>query len=132
MKSRQHVYFDKALAARLDAHTTRTGASKSSVMTAALRAYLDGRGAKELDDLLGIRLGRIERNQTVILESLALFVRYQLTVTAPLPEADKAALAVGQDRFRAFIDQVGRLIASGRGFGHELTLRTETAHDAAS
>jgi hypothetical protein len=131
MKSRQHVYFDKALAARLDAHTVRTGASKSSVVTAAVRAYLDARGAKELNDLLGIRLGRIERDQQVILESLALFVRYQLTVTAPLPEADQAALATGQDRFRAFIDQVGRRIASGRGFSHELILRTGESQNAA-
>lgn len=120
MKSRQHVYFDRALAERLDAHASRTGASKSSVVTAAVRAYLDGRGANELDDLLGVRLRRIERDQQVILESLALFIRYQLTVTAPLPEADKAALAIGQDRFQAFISQVGRRIASGRGVSYDL------------
>jgi hypothetical protein len=49
----------------------------------------------------------------VLLESLALFVRYQLTVTAPLPEPDQAARAVGRDRFQAFVDQVGRQIAGG-------------------
>ncbi|MCC6912285.1 MAG: CopG family transcriptional regulator [Rhodospirillaceae bacterium] len=127
MKPRQHVYFDHALAERLDTHASRTGVSKSSVVTAAVRAYLDNRGAKELDDLLGVRLRRIERNQEVILESLALFVRYQLTVTAPLPEADAAALAVGQDRFQAFISQVGRRIASGRGFSHELVMTATQA-----
>ena len=84
MKPRQHVYFDKALAERLDAHASKTGASKSSVVTAAVRAYLDRRGAKELDDLLGVRLRRLERDQQVILESLALFIRYQFTITAPM------------------------------------------------
>ena len=119
MKPRQHVYFDKALAERLDAHASKTGASKSSVVTAAVRAYLDRRGAKELDDLLGVRLRRLERDQQVILESLALFIRYQFTITAPMPDADEASIAVGQDRFQAFIDQVGRRIASGRVINHD-------------
>jgi hypothetical protein len=44
---------------------------------------------------------------------LALFIRYQLTVTAPLPEADAAAIAVGNDRFERFISQLGRQIAGG-------------------
>src|SRR3546814_6311779 len=71
-------------------------------------------------DLFGLRLNRIsaqlnriERDQQVLLESLALFVRYQLTVTAPLPDADQAARAVGRDRFQAFVDQVGRQLATG-------------------
>jgi hypothetical protein len=129
MKPRHHFYLDTVLADRLDAHVSRTGASKSSVVTDALRSYLDRRGAKELDDLLGVRLNRLARDQQVLLESLALFIRYQLTVTAPLPEADQAALAVGQDRFAAFIAQVGRRIASGRGFSHEL-LASETQSEA--
>ena len=49
----------------------------------------------------------------VVLESLSLFVRYQLTVTAPLPDADSAARAVGRERFEAFVSQVGRQLASG-------------------
>ena len=57
-----------------------------------------------------------------MLESLALFVRYQLTVTAPLPEADQAARAVGRDRFQAFVDQVGRTLSrngAGNGEGED-------------
>ena len=50
----------------------------------------------------------------MLLESLSLFVRYQLMVTAPLPEADAAALAIGRDRFEAFVGQVGRQIAAGK------------------
>lgn len=133
MKPRHHFYLDRALGERLDAHVTKTGASKSAVVADALRSYLDGRGAKELDDILGMRLNRIARDQEVLLESLALFIRYQLTVTAPLPETDKAALAVGQDRFQSFIAQVGRRIASGRGYSHELVMgarQTEVRRDA--
>jgi hypothetical protein len=42
------------------------------------------------------------------------FVRYVLTVNAPLPEGDTAAQAVGRDRFKAFVERVGRQLASGR------------------
>jgi hypothetical protein len=60
-------------------------------------------------DLAGAR-----RDIEVLLESLALFVRYQLTVTAPLPEADLAGRAIGRDRFEAFVAQVGRQMAGSK------------------
>ena len=78
------------------------------------------RAGHELDDRFGLRLnrismqlGRIERDGQVLLESLALFIRYQLNVTAPLADADAAARAVGRDRFQAFIEQVARQLARG-------------------
>jgi predicted transcriptional regulator len=127
MKSRHHVRLDDELTERLDALTSKAGSSKSEIVADALRAYLDRRGANELDDLLKVRfagigslLNRLERDQQIVLESLALFIRYQLTVTAPLPEADQAMRSVGQDRFQAFVDQVGRRIASGRTLSHDL------------
>jgi hypothetical protein len=58
-------------------------------------------------------LGLVRRDIDVVLESLALFVRYQLIVTAPLPEADTAALAIGRDRFDSFVAQVRRHLAAG-------------------
>src|SRR3546814_8391026 len=114
-----------------DAPARKPGSSKSAIVADALRSYLARRGTKELDDLLKTRLdrisrqlGRIERDQQVLLETLALFVRYQLTVTAPLPEADQAAArALGQERFQAFIDQVGRRLADGRTVANELLAR---------
>lgn len=99
----------------------RLGGNKSQIVGDALAAYLARRGTKEIDDLLKGRLDRISReigharrDIEVLLESLSLFVRYQLTVTAPLPEADTAARAVGRERFEAFVTQVGRQIGSGK------------------
>ena len=119
-KSRHQLYLDADLTEKLAALATKPGASKSAILADAVAAWLTRRGAQELDDRFGLRLNRIsaqlnriERDQQVLLESLALFVRYQLTVTAPLPEPDQAARAVGRDRFQAFIDQVGRQIAGG-------------------
>jgi hypothetical protein len=120
LKPRHHLYLDDDLTAQLEALAAKPGSSKSAIVGDALRAWLARRGAREIDDTLRIRLdrfsaqlNRIERDNQVLLETLALFVRYQLTVTAPLPEPDQAARAVGRDRFQAFIERVGRQIAGG-------------------
>lgn len=119
MKPRHHLYLDDALTAKLDALAAKPGSTKSAIVADALRQHFDRRGAREIDEVLRIRLDRqarqlerIERDIQVLLESLALYVRYQLTVTAPLPEPDRAAHAVGKERFQKFIDQVGRQMAA--------------------
>jgi len=129
MKPRHHLYLDDDLTAQLEALAAKPGSSKSAIVADALRQYLARLGARDIDEALKIRLDRqsrqmerIERDGQVLLESLALFIRYQLTVTAPLPEPDKAARAVGQERFQKFIDQVGRQIAGGnRSLGQRET-----------
>lgn len=118
-KIRQNLYLDRAVNEALDALATGPGGNKSHMVNDAVKTWLARRGAKEIDDLLKLRLDRMSRDLAgarrdidVLLESLALFVRYQLTVTAPLPEPDAAGRAVGRDRFEAFVAQVGRQIAS--------------------
>lgn len=125
MKVRQNLYIDRPVSDALEALASRPGATKSRLVNDAVAAWLARRGSQEIDDLLKVRLDRmsreialVRRDTAAILESLALFVRYQLLVTAPLPEADEAASAVGRDRFERFVGQVGRQLASGkRSFG---------------
>ena len=119
-KSRHQLYLAEDISAKLEALAAKPGASKSAILADAVQAWLTRRGTQELDDRFALRLerismqlGRIERDQQIMMESLALFIRYQLTINAPLPEPDQAARAVGRDRFQAFIDQVGRHIAGG-------------------
>lgn len=121
MKPRHHLYLDDALTRRLEELAAKPGASKSGIVAAALKSFLDRRGETELDHQFRIRLDRIsrqldriERDGHVLLESLALHVRFQLTVTAPIPENDRAAQAIGRDRFQSFIDQVARQLATGK------------------
>lgn len=94
-KVRHQLFLDADLSEKLEALAAKPGASKSAILADAVAAWLNRRGSHELDDRFGLRLNRIsaqlnriERDGQVLLESLALFVRYQLTVTAPLPEAD--------------------------------------------
>lgn len=121
MKIRQNLYIDRELSDALEALAAGPRGNKSHLVNDALRDWLARRATKEVDDLLKVRLDRLTRELAgarrdidVLLESHALFVRYQLMVTAPLPEADAAARAIGRDRFEAFVSQLGRQIASGK------------------
>ena len=109
------------LSSRFEALASKPGATKSAILAEALRALLDYRGASEAERLFSMRhdrisaqLARVERNTHVELESLALFVRYMLTVNAPLAEEEKVARALGRDRFAAFVARVGQTLARGR------------------
>lgn len=117
---RYQLFLPEELSRRFDALASAPGASKSAILTDALTAWLARQAASELEnkfsarlDRMSMALGRIERDGHIMLESLALFVRYELMVQAPLPEADEAARAVGRDRFEAFVTRVGEALASG-------------------
>lgn len=120
MKIRQNLYIDREIGDALEALAAGNRGNKSRLVNDALKDWLARRGTKEIDDLLKVRLDRLSRELDgarrdidVLLESLSLFVRYQLMVTAPLPEADAAGRAIGRDRFESFVAQVGRQIAGG-------------------
>lgn len=134
MKPRHHLYLDDELTERLEALAAKPGASKSAIVADALRAFITRGAAIEIDPVIKARLdkvsrtlARLERDQQVVLETLGLFIRYQLTVTAPLPESEQAAArAVGQDRFQHFIDQVGRRLAAGKSVTTDVLARVST------
>lgn len=121
MKRRHEFYLDEDLSVRLSTMAEKPGSSKTAIMTDALRAFFDRGAASELDELfkrrldkLSIQLGRIERDQQIVAETVALLTRFQFLVTAPLPDSDRAARALAQERFKAFVVQVSRRIGSGR------------------
>lgn len=121
MKIRQNLYLDRAIGDALEALAAAPGGNKSRLVNDALADWLERRGTKEVDQVFKHRLDRmsretalVRRDLAVVLETLSLFVRYQLTVTAPLPEADTAARAVGRERFADFVAMVGRQLATGR------------------
>lgn len=118
---RHQLFLPAPLSARLEALAARPGASKSAILADAVTAWLDRRDASELEDRFAIRLdrmsqalGRSERDVHVILETLALFIRFELSIQAPLAENDQAGRALAAKRFEAFVQQVGRQVALGR------------------
>lgn len=118
---RHQFYLPRSLSDRLERLAAAPGASKSAILASALSAFLEQQGASELEQRFSHRLNRLsgqlertERHGETILEVLALFVRYMLTVNAPLAEEDEAARAIGRERFAAFVARVGQQLAAGR------------------
>ena len=118
---RHQLFLPRTVSERLEAIAKRPGATKSAMLADAVTAWLDRRGTSELEDRFGLRLdrmsialGRIERDNHIQIESVALLARYLLAVLAPLAENDQAGRALAAKRFEAFITQVGRQIAAGR------------------
>lgn len=120
-KVRYQLFVPLSLSERLEALAAKPGATRSSLLAQALESWLDRRGTSELDERFGVRLDRIsanlarlERGQEILLESLALFIRYELAIHAPLAENDHAGRALARERFEAFVSQVGRQLAAGK------------------
>jgi predicted DNA-binding protein len=118
---RHQLFLPKAVSDRLEALAAKPGATKSAILADAVTAWLNRRGVSELEDRFALRLermssalGRIERDGHVVLETLALFIRFELAIQAPLAENDVAGRALARERFEAFVMQVGRAVATGR------------------
>jgi hypothetical protein len=115
------VYLTDPVADRLELASVRKRSSKSALVNEALDRMLNAQRDETHEAGMARRLDRMakqfasyERNQFVVLESLAMFVRYYLTLTAPTPKAEQdAARIIGNQRFDAFVTQVGKRLASG-------------------
>lgn len=121
-KPRHNLHLDEDLTRRLAAVASKPGMSKAGVISAALRSYLDKEGADVLDHLLQTRLNRLsgqldrlERDQRIVVQTLAEFVRHHFLVTAAPPESELASRrAQAEARYQSFIETVGRQLAAGR------------------
>lgn len=119
-KIRHQLFLPRPLSDRLDALAAKPGATKSAILADAVAAWLNRRAASELEDKFGMRLdrislalGRLERDGVVLLETLALLARFELSINAPLAEDDRAGKATANLRFETFKTLVGRQVASG-------------------
>jgi hypothetical protein len=73
-------------------------------------------------DRLTRQVERLERHVTISNEALALFVRFWLTVTPPLPDtAQPAAQAKGRERYEGFVEALGRRLAKGQSLAQEIS-----------
>ncbi|ALK31135.1 MULTISPECIES: CopG family transcriptional regulator [Burkholderia] len=141
---RLNLFIPPEHARRLDELATKKGVSKSSIVAAALASWLSPDAGDQREAAIAKRLDRLsrqfeklERDQNIEIETLALFVRYFLTVSAPVPEAHQdAARAQGKVRFEQFVEQLGRHLMRGRSLVREVVeeLNPDTArqNDAAA
>ncbi|MCK1515613.1 CopG family transcriptional regulator [Bradyrhizobium sp. 190] len=121
MKPKLSAYVSDSVAQRLELAARRPGTNKSAIVEAALDRFLnperDASGDAALIrrlDRMSRQLDRSDRDLSIMAETIALFVRYYLTITPPLPSPDQdAARALGRERFEMFVAQVGKRVASG-------------------
>lgn len=121
-RTRLNIFIEHEHAKRLDELAALKGLSKSSIIAAALASFLSPDGGDQREAALAKRLDRLsrqfdklERDQNILIETLALYVRYFLTVSTPVPEShQEAARAQGRARFEQFIEQLGRHLLRGR------------------
>ena len=128
MRTKHTFRLPPDLARKLSDYAARKGATQSLVVEAALASHLSPDAADRLEAALARRLDRmsrqierLERHVDISNEALALFVRFWLTSTPPLPDAAQpAAQAKGRERYEGFIEALGRRLARGRKLADEI------------
>lgn len=128
MRNRMNVYFPPELLKQISDLADRKNLSRSAIVEAAVISFLspDGVDRKEAAfarrlDRLSRQVQRLERDVGLTAETLALFVRFWLTITPPLPnEAQAAAQIKGRERFEGFVETLGRRLQKGQSFLREI------------
>ena len=118
------MFLEREHAKRLEELAAVRGLSKSAIVAAALASFLSPEGADRRDAAIGRRLDKLHRqaerfgrDQMILIETVALFIRVYLSVTTPIPEGhQEAARAQGRARFEQFITQLGRDLQRGSSF----------------
>jgi len=120
-RARQNLYIENEHAKRLTQLAAMKGVSKSSIIAAALASWLSPDSGDQREAAIAKRLDRlsrqferVERDQSILIETMALYVRYFLTVSTPVPESHQdAARAQGKARYRQFVEHLGRHLMRG-------------------
>lgn len=127
-RTRLNIFIEPEHAKRLDRLAVHKGVSKSAIIAAALASFLSPDGGDQREaamakrlDRLSRQFDRLERDQNILIETVALYVRYFLTVSIPVPEGHKdAARAQGRARYAQFIEQLARHLQRGRSLVREV------------
>jgi predicted transcriptional regulator len=140
MRTKHTFRLPPDLAGRLADYASRKRVSQAVIVEAALASHLSADGADRLEAALAKRLDRmsrqierLERHITITNETLALFVRFWLTTTPPLPDhAKSAAQAKGRERYDGFVEVLGRRLAKGHSFADDVSKDIDPATIVAS
>jgi predicted transcriptional regulator len=129
MRTKHTFRLPPDLATQLADYAGRKRVPQALVVETALSSYLSPDNSERMEAALGRRLDRLtrlverlERHVTISNEALALFVRFWLTVTPPLPDtAQAAAQAKGRERYEGFVEALGRRLAKGQSLAQEIS-----------
>lgn len=128
MRDRLNLSLPVEMIARINDLADRKRLTRSAIVEAAVDSFLSPDHADMQEaaltrrlDRLSRQVARLERDQRITAETMALFVRFWLTITPPLPADDQAAAqAKGRERFEGFVETLGRRVQKGRSFLDEI------------
>jgi hypothetical protein len=120
-RKRLNLFLEPDHAERLEELAAMKGLSKSAVVAAALASFLSPDSADRREAVIAKRLDRLtrqfdklERDQNILIETVALYVRYYLSVTLGAPQVhEEAARSQGRARFDQFVQQLARHLQRG-------------------
>jgi hypothetical protein len=129
-KAKFTLFMDPEMLSQLTAFADRKGQPKSLVAEAAIASFLAPDAANQNQAVFARRLDvitrqveRLERDHSITLETLALFIRIWLIIAPSLPEsAQAAAQAKGRERYESFLETLGRRLAKGQTFLSEVSV----------
>ncbi len=122
MRTKHTFRLPPDLAGKLADYAERKRIPQALVVETALASYLSPDAADRLEGALARRLDRmtrqierLERHTMISNEAMAVFVRFWLTSTPPVPEAAlEVAQVKGKERYEGFLEALGRRLARGR------------------
>ena len=128
MRHRMNIYLPPELLKQIADLADRKKLSRSAIVEAAVASFLSPDGADRREaafarrlDRLSRQVQRLERNLAIAIETLALFVRFWLTITPPLPaDAHAAAQLKGRQRYEGFVEALGQRLQKGQSLLHEI------------
>ncbi len=128
MRDRLNLTLPVELIGRINELSERKKLSRSAIVEAAVASFLSPDAADNREaaftrrmDRLSRQAQRIERDLGITAETLALFVRFWLTITPPLPpDAQFAAQIKGRERYEGFLETLGRRLQKGQNFLREI------------
>lgn len=134
-KTRHQFYLPDELSEKLEMMAGKPGTSKTAILTDALGAWFERRGAEEMDKRFGRRLDRqsraterSERKLDALTELVGAFVQHQLSSTAHQPVYDDEAAHLGRQRFYKLLDIVEQRLAQGSPLAR-IAVPSPTAED---
>ncbi|MFD1797998.1 ribbon-helix-helix protein, CopG family [Paracoccus aurantiacus] len=128
MRDRLNLSLPVEMIARINDLADLKRLTRSAIVEAAVDSFLSPDHADMQEaaltrrlDRLSRQVARLERDQRITAETVALFVRFWLTITPPLPADDQSvAQAKGRERFEGFVETLGRRVQKGRSFLDEI------------
>ncbi|GLR89676.1 CopG family transcriptional regulator [Bradyrhizobium iriomotense] len=133
MRTKHTFRLPPDLAIQLADYASRRRVAQALIVETALSTFLSPDNSERMEAALSRRLDRLtrqlerlERHVTISNEALALFVRFWLTATPPLPDtAQPAAQAKGRERYDSFVEALGRRLAKGHSLAKEVSSDVE-------